>query len=332
MIKGLIVMEDIFVDQVYPEYLRNELKESIEFVSEPITKEQLFTDLNILKDVEVIFSGWGGPHFDKKTLDAAPNLKIVFYGAGSIKKIVTDEFWKKGVRITTANAANAVPVGEFTLACTILGLKNTIKMSREIERTREYPKPGEREIIGGFNAKIGMISLGAIARHTLDLFKKFDYQVMAYDPFLGEEEAIKLGVKLVSLDTIFKESDVVSLHTPLLDSTKEMIQKNHFLSMKSNATFINTARGAVVNESEMIEALQERSDITAFLDVVYPEPPAKDSGLYEMDNVLLTPHIAGSEGQEVARMGDLMVKEFKRYLENKELSYEIGKEEFERMA
>lgn len=332
MLKGIIIMDDVFTTEVYPDYIQKELGKYVEMVSKPITKYELIKDLSILNKVEVIFSSWGAPHFDKTILDAAPNLKIVFYAAGSIKKVVSDEFWDKGIRITTANSANAIPVAEFTLACTILGLKNTLAMKNLIKDTKEYPKPGTRNIKGGFKAKIGLISLGEIARYTLDLYRKFDYDVMVYDPFLSSEEAKSLNVEMVDLETLFKKSDVVSLHTPLLDSTRGMIKKHHFLSMKENTTFINTARGAIVNEPEMIEALQARPDITAFLDVVYPEPPSKDSLLYEMKNVFLTPHIAGSEGSEVSRMGNLMLKEFKLYLENKKLDYEVSAEEFERMA
>lgn len=332
MKKGLIIMDKVFIDKVYPDFLMEELKEDIAFVNEPLTKEELSSNLNVLKDVEVIFSGWGGPKFTQEILDAAPNLEIVFYGAGTIKKIVTNEFWERGIRITTANTANGIAVAEFTLAATIFGLKNVLNMSHQINKTRAFPAPGTREITGAFRAKVGLISLGAIAKQALKLFKNFDFEVLVYDPFTTPEEADELNIKLVDLETIFKESDVVSLHTPLLEETKGMIRKNHFLSMQSNTTFINTARGAVVNEPEMIEALQERPDITAYLDVVYPEPPVKDSPLYEMENVLLTPHIAGSEGNEVARMGDLMVKEFEKYLLGNKLDYEVSKSDYERMA
>lgn len=332
MLKALIVMDDVFTDEVYPEDMIEELKKDVEFVNEPITKKELAENLSLLKDIEVIFSGWGGPKFDKEVLAAAPHLKIVFYGAGTIKKIVTDEFWEKGIRITTANTANAIAVAEFTLAATIFGLKNTLRMNNKINETKEFPAPGTRNIRGGFRAKIGLISLGAIAKEVLKLYENFDYEVIVYDPFISQEDAEALNVKKVDLARLFKEADVVSLHTPLLDSTRGMIRKEHFLSMKENTTFINTARGAVVNEEEMIEALKERQDISAYLDVVYPEPPVKDSPLYEMKNVFLTPHIAGSEGNEVSRMGDLMVKEFKAYQAGEELKYEISKEDFERMA
>lgn len=102
--------------------------------------------------------------------------------------------------------------------------------------------------------------------------------------------------------------------------------------MKPYASFINTARGAIVNEDEMIAVLQNREDITAILDVTYPEPPTPTSPLYTLENVVLTPHIAGSENAECGRMGAYMLAEFKNYLHGKPLQWEVTKEKFDFMA
>src|SRR5699024_5712690 len=132
--------------------------------------------------------------------------------------------------------------------------------------------------------------------------------------FVSAEEAEALNVELCSLEDIFQRSDIVSLHTPWLKETEGLITGAHFSAMKSNTTFINTARGAVVKEPEMIEVLQDRKDIMAILDVTYPEPPTADSPLYDLPNVVLTPHISGSAGKERERMGKYMLEECKRYL------------------
>lgn len=332
MYKAIIIMDAIFVAQVYPVELRNKLEEHLIFVSEPITKEELSHNLDLLTEVDFIFTSWGAPSFSEEVLKHAPKLKVVFHGAGSIKKIVTEAFWVQNIRITTAAQANAIPVAEFTLACTIMGLKNALNMRNKILTTKEYPKPGTRDIKGNFQARIGLIALGTISRYLLKLYKNFDYKIMAYDPFVNEVEASKLGVELVSLETIFKDSDVVSLHTPLLEETKGLIGREHFELMKENSVFINTARGALIKEEEMLEFLEKRQDVTAYLDVVYPEPPANDSKLYRLKNVYLTPHIAGSEGGEISRLGYFMYDELIRYIEEEKLEYEVTKRIFERMA
>ena len=132
-----------------------------------------------------------------------------------------------------------------------------------------------------------------------------------------------MGVRLVSLEEIFLKSDVVSLHTPWLPETENMINARLLRLLPPGATLINTSRGAVVNEKDLCEVLRERADVTAVLDVTHPEPPAQDSPLYELDNVVLTPHISGSMESEVARMGHWMADELKRCLRGEPLQYQI---------
>lgn len=156
--------------------------------------------------------------------------------------------------------------------------------------------------------------------------------MIAYDPFVDREEADRLNVELCSLEDIFKNADIVSLHTPLLEETKGIITGKHFETMKPHASFINTARGAIVKETEMIAVLHQRADLTAVLDVTHPEPPSSYSPLYSLPNVILTPHIAGSEGKECGRMGAFMLDEFKRYLNGESMKYQVSKQAFDRMA
>jgi phosphoglycerate dehydrogenase-like enzyme len=164
-----------------------------------------------------------------------------------------------------------------------------------------------------------------IGRAMCQLLKHFDMHVLAYDPFFPAAQAASLGIEMVALDEIFRRSDVVSLHTPWLKETEGMIAGRHFDLMKPGAAFINTSRGAVVNEPEMIAVLQRRPDLFAVLDVTWPEPPVPGSPLYTLDNVVLTPHIAGSMNGECRRMGRYMVEEARRYLNGEPLLYGIDR-------
>lgn len=137
---------------------------------------------------------------------------------------------------------------------------------------------------------------------------------------------------MVSLTELFATSDIVSLHSPLLPETTGMITGELIRSMKSAATFINTARGAIVRENELIDALRERTDLTAILDVTYPEPPVPESRLYDMDNIVITPHIAGSAGTEVARLGVAKLSEALKYINGEPLQYQITEEKYHHMA
>jgi phosphoglycerate dehydrogenase-like enzyme len=142
----------------------------------------------------------------------------------------------------------------------------------------------------------------------------------------------KLGAKPVPLDEIFKKSHVVSLNAPWILETEGMIQGRHFEMMRKGASFINTARGAIVDEPAMIAVLEKRRDMTAVLDVTWPEPPEKDSALFQLENVFMTPHIAGSLDDECRRMGKFAADELERYLEGEELLYRITEEKFNKMA
>jgi phosphoglycerate dehydrogenase-like enzyme len=173
---------------------------------------------------------------------------------------------------------------------------------------------------------VGLASLGVIARTLLKLLKPFDLNVLVYDPFLSPAEALALGVEKVSLEDLFVRSDVVSIHTPSLPETFGMITGEHIASMKNGATFINTARGELVRENEMIDVLTHRQDLQAVLDVTLVEPPPADSPLFTLPNVVLTPHIAGSVGTECQRMGRYMVDELERYVAGVPLKWTVTPE------
>jgi phosphoglycerate dehydrogenase-like enzyme len=330
MLKGLFVLGSNDYAKIYGPSELEAIHQRVEIYTEPQTANSVQGNPALLHDAEVIFSGWGGPVMDEVFLEAAPNLKAVFYGAGSVRKLVTDAFWERDILITSAAAANAVPVVEYTLSQILFCLKHGWHYALEIKRSGQWKKdaPGP----GAYGSTVGLISLGLIGKRVAEMLRLFDVQVIAYDPFVSLDEAAQLNVRMVDLDAVFAQADVVSLHTPWLDETVGMITGAHFASMKAGASFINTSRGAIIREDEMIAVLQDRPDIQAVLDVTWPEPPDADSPLYTLPNVVLTPHIAGSMGAECWRMGRMMVNELERYLRSEPLHHAITQAEFARMA
>ncbi len=332
MTKGLIILEQHPFQLIYGDRLQVEIAHRVKLLNEkPLTKAEVTADPSILAEVEVIFTGWGAPVMDEAFLAAAPKLKAVFYGAGSIRGFTTDAFWARNITVTSAYAMNAVPVSEFTLASILFSLKNAWRYVLGTKRDGKIP--AKTSCAGAYGSKVGLISLGMIGRLVRERLRPFDLEVLAYDPFVTREQAAALSVEIVSLEEIFKQCDVVSLHTPWLKETERMITGAHFRSMKPGATFINTARGAVVCEDELIEVLQERPDLTALLDVTYPdEPPKPGSPLLSLPNVVLTPHIAGSMDLECRRMGQLMIEEFDRWSRGDSLKWGLTKEKAATLA
>jgi phosphoglycerate dehydrogenase-like enzyme len=282
-----------------------------------------------LTDAEVLLCGWGMVPCDDEFLQKAPRLKAIFHAAGSVRGIVTDAMWNRGIRISTANSALARSVAEFTLAEIILSLKSMWLHVSSVKQARTYV---HHPYAGTYRSTLGLISIGTIARRLLDLLTAFELRIMAYDPFLSPDEAKRLGIELCSLDEIFASSDVVSLHTPWLPETERLIRGHHFEKMRPGATFINTARGAVVDEAELAEVFARRTDLYALLDVTYPEPPPSSSPLYALPNVIITPHISGGVGPDCRRMGRMAVEECARFLRGEPLLGEVTREMMPRLA
>lgn len=330
MYKGLFLLNLDAYNQIYGPIQRAAIAQLVDLYAPPQTAQSVAADPTILHDAELILSGWGMPRMDEAFLAHTPNLKAVFYGAGSIKACTTDAFWARNIPITSSYAANAVPVAEFTLAQILLCLKQTWQYAFALKRDQAYG--AKFPLAGAYGSTVGIISLGMIGRMVCRHLQHFDVKVIAYDPFVNAVDAAALGVALCSLDEIFQQADVVSLHTPWLPETVGMITGAHLASMKAGATFITTARGAVVREAEMIAVLQARPDLLAVLDVTYPEPPAAGSPLYTLPNVVLTPHIAGSLGNECQRMGQLVVDDLQRFLAGEPLQWAISREQAAVMA
>jgi Phosphoglycerate dehydrogenase and related dehydrogenases len=325
MHKGLIILDPRAYDLIYGQEHQAEIAHRVQLLAEPMHRDEALKRPDLLAEADVIFSGWGAPKMDAAFLAAAPKLKAVFYGAGSIRYFTTEEFWARKITVTSAYAMNAIPVAEYTLAAILMSLKNFWKQAYGAKLLGRYPE--RVPCAGGYGSKVGLVSLGMIGRLVRERLRPFDIEVLAYDPFVTPEQATALGIEMVELDEIFRQCDVVSLHTPWLKETEGMIQGRHFEMMKPNATFLNTARGAVVRENELIEVLQRRTDLTAWLDVTYPkEPPVEGSPLWTMPNVILTPHIAGSQDRECRRMGRLMIDEFDRWNRGETLKWAISKE------
>jgi len=329
MLKGMYVLNQDAYEWIYPRAIREAIGRLVDCQPVCYSQEAILQNPDLLNDVEVIFSGWGCPVFTREVLETAPRLKAVFYGAGSIKYFVTDEFWERGIQVTSGYIANDIPVVMYTLAQILFCLKRGWQYASQYRQERHplrLPAPG------AYGATIGIISLGAIGRMVVDALRPFEFKVIAYDPYVKPEDGKALGVEMVSLDEVFRRSDVVSLHTPWLKETEGLITGQHLANMKPNSTFINTARGAVVRETEMIETLARRPDLFAVLDVTYPEPPDPDSPLFSLANVLLTPHIAGPIGAECGRNGQFMLEELERYLAGQPMKYAITRERAAIMA
>jgi phosphoglycerate dehydrogenase-like enzyme len=238
-----------------------------------------------------------------------------------------------GVKVFSAWAANAVPVAEMTVAEIILANKGFFLSSRVF---RAAGKPEATKVFsrcrGNYGETVGIIGAGMIGKLVINMLKSYYLKVLVFDPFLSDADADALGVEKCSLERLFSESFVVSNHLANNAQTVGMLNYDLFKLMRENAVFLNTGRGAQVVEDDLVRILREREDLTALLDVTYPEPPVKDHPFYTLPNCILTPHIAGSAGDEVHRMAAYMHREFEHYLRGEECAYEVSLEMLKTMA
>jgi phosphoglycerate dehydrogenase-like enzyme len=310
--KALFAMDPVFLPQLFPEPLMRRLGAALNI--DPGTVAERLDGPGadeILADVEVIVSGWGAPPLDAAVLERAPKLRAVLHAAGSVKGLVGDALWERGIAVASAAGANALPVAEYTLAAILMAGKGIFGLRERFRADRSFELGFIHPEVGNFGLRVGLIGASAIGRRVIELLRPFDVEVLLADPFVSEEEAAALGVRLVDLDHLVAQAAVVSVHAPDLPETRHLIDADRLAAMKDGTVVINTARGRLVDTDALVEELRT-GRLAAVLDVTHPEPPQADSPLFDLPNVFMTPHVAGSQGNELARMGLCIVEESER--------------------
>lgn len=317
--------------KVYSEPVLEKLRKQGE-VSERIDRSNINEHKDFLGLCEAAFATWGMIKLTEDEIkEYMPNLKVIFYSAGSVQYFA-EPFLNCGVRVFSAYAANGVPVAEYTVSQIVLALKGYFQGAKSYKSFLRYSFAHTQNCIGAYGAKVGLAGLGAIGSAVAERLKEYDVSVMAYDPFVSEEKAKELNVTLCSPETLFKECDVISNHLANKKELKNIFNAKLFKLMKKHSTFINTGRGDQVDEFALAVSLLAHPSRTAVVDVLKNEKFPCSSPLFWCPNVIITPHIAGSLGNETERMADYMIEQFDNYKNGKPVKYEVTKEMLERMA
>ena len=317
---------------VFSEDVMKKLKEYGEVSPELINKGNIEKHKDFLSECEVAFATWGMLKLSEEEIRKyLPKLKFVFYAAGTVQYFAKP-FLDCGVRVFSAFAANAVPVAEYTVSQIILASKGFYQGAKRYRLALPASFVHTQKSKGNFDIKVGLTGLGSIGSMVAERLKEYDVEVLAFDPFCSEEKAENLGVKLVDLETLFKECDIISNHLANKKELKNVFTNKHFSSMKRHSTFINTGRGDQVNEWALAKNLILHPSITAVLDVLKLEFIPYINPLFWCPNAIITPHIAGSMGNETHRMAYYMIEQLDNCLGGKETQYEVTKEMLSTMA
>ncbi len=331
--KSIFLGLDERVHYVYTDGQINWLRQNAGLTDTRVyTGADIDADPAAFADVEWVFSTWGMFDLTAAQLDAMPRLKGVFYAAGSVQHFARS-LLGRGVRVFSAWQANAVPVAEFTVSQVLLAntgyfasmqLRSAGRQQQAAAVANTYP--------GNYGCRVGILAAGVIGRMVIKALAARKLEVLVYDPYISQETAAALGARKAELDEIFATCQTVSNHIPNLPDNKRMLTYDHFAAMLPNATFINTGRGAQVDDAGLIRALTEAPTRMALIDVTDPEVLPQDHPFHTMPNVLLTPHIAGSMNDEVHRMADYMIEEFTRVTAGAQPLYEVSEEMLKTMA
>jgi phosphoglycerate dehydrogenase-like enzyme len=286
----------------------------------------------LLARAEILLTGWGCPPLTPEVLAAAPELRAIFHAAGTVKNHVTDACWERGLVVSSAASANAIPVAEYTLAAILFANKRVLQLQQRYRQVRQFrlwarEEPG----LGNYRKRVGIVGASRIGRRVIQLLHPFDLEVWVSDPHFEVALAEELGARLVPLDELIAGCDVVSLHAPSLPETHHLLDRRRLALLPDGSTLINTARGALVDH-EALEQELVSGRISAVIDTTDPEVLPADSPLYELPNVLLTPHIAGALGDETGRMVDLALDEIERFAGGEPLQHEVRREDMGRIA
>ena len=321
------------ISRIFPQEVRQKLLSETELDDNVYFPEDFSKNRKELSGVEYIFSTWGMPSLTREQIvKYLPRLKGVFYAAGSVQGFARP-FLEAGIKVYSAWGANAVPVAEYTVAQILLANKGFFRSCGLFrEKGREKAGKYAHTFPGNYHTKVGILGAGMIGSMVCRKLQEYCLEVLVYDPFLTKEDIENMGGKKASLEEIFSQCQVISNHVANLPRTVRMLTYRLFSKMKENAVFLNTGRGAQVIEEDLVLALKECPDRTAVLDVTDPEPPLEGHPFYELPNVILTPHIAGSSGNEVERMGEYMVSEFLKKRHGETCAYEVTLNMLDTMA
>ncbi|WP_338895418.1 hydroxyacid dehydrogenase [Streptomyces sp. TG1A-60] len=329
---ALFAMTAENVPRIFPPEVLSRLRETLEIDPGLIAED--FTDPGVravLAEAEVLVTGWGCPRLDETVLDAAPRLRAVLHSAGSVKGFAAPAVWERGITVSTAAAANALPVAEYTLAMILLAGKDVLGRRDRLRAERVSPGWGFIPGIGNHGRRVGVIGASRIGRRVIELLRPFDLMVSLTDPYVDEAGAAALGVPLLPLDDLLRTCDIVTVHAPDTPETHRLIDRRALALMPDGAVLVNTARGALVDHDALMDELRA-GRLSAILDVTDPEPLPPDSPLLDLPNAFVTPHLAGSQGNEVSRLGFAVTQEAERLAAGRQLAHALDRAALERTA
>ena len=323
-----LVMETFITEEV-----KRYLEERFEVVYSPLDRQLTKEEIAVYAgDADVLLTGWRHCMIEGADLENT-SIKLIAHTGGTVGNLLTQDVYDKGVKVISGNNIYAESVAEGVLAYMFTALRKIPDFVNDV-RNGGWRRDGQPEDYteGLFDQTVGLIGLGAITKRVIKLLKPFGISLKLYSGYPISEEYLKENnATQATLEEIFSSCKIVSLHSALTERTRDMIGKEHFDLMQDGAIFINTARGAIIREDEMIEALKEKR-FRALLDVYYKEPLALDSPLRKMENVYCIPHKAGPTIDRRPVVTKRLADDIVKFINGETMELEICREYAARMT
>ena len=253
-----------------------------------------------------------------EVIDACPNLQIIARHGVGYDNVDLSYLNKKRIALGVTGTANAVSVAEHVMTF-FLQLTKNISLSDELTRKGKFQEKGNLpSFFELYQKNVFILGFGRIGQAVAKRCLGFEMNVYIYDPYVSKDTIKKMGCHSILIEEGFKLADFVSVHLPLNDETKNFINAKSFQEMKDSCVIVNTARGGIINEQDLYQALKDKKLRAAGLDVYEQEPPPSDHPLFDLSNVLLTPHNAALTLECRMRMAVEVCEIVSFYLKNKE--------------
>lgn len=333
-------MKNVFVtipegdvkDTFLPPYVRKELEKNFHTEYNPGSEQLSGAELREkITEAEAVVTGWGTAMIDESVLDGAKKLKLIVHTGGTVGNLVDASVYERGITVLSGNRLYAESVAEGTLCYIMTALR---RIPDYINTVRDGGWRSEADIWEGlFDRTVGIVGLGTISGILIELLQKFRVKIKLFSHYPVDKAFLeKNNCEEASLDEIFSECSIVSVHSALNSENRGLIKKEHFEKLRDGSLFVNTSRGAVIDETALIEELK-KNRFRAVLDVYNEEPLASGSVLRRLENVYCIPHMAGPTIDRRPIISMRLIEEMKNFFGGKPYdSLEITREIASRMT
>ena len=305
----IVVVDHVYLEEQHVKKLRSIADLKI-FDDIPKTPNDL---KERIKEADIVIVGWS--HLTEGIIKSAEKLKMVSIWATTCHYVDLEAAKKRGIAVTHVPGYATEAVAEHAFAMLLAAARKLLQADRHVRRGEFDWRPFRgRELAG---KTLGMIGTGAIGCRVAEIGKAFKMKLLAFDKYPNFERAEEIGMEYVGLQTLLKESDIITLHVPLTQETEGLIGKKEIEVIKSGCILINTSQGKIIDEKALINALKSRKLSCAGLDVFEEEPPQKDNLLFKLDNTVFSPHIGFHTVEAAKKCTDICIENAMRFLEGR---------------